>query len=173
MTFTGSPNNETPSESQTQTNATPLSQRGSGQSVLFTPLQAAQAAAAQISQQRLQAESQQQQQVDAGSGSGSGNDGNAGDGNTCTAAITNNMSFADFMRVMSQQVHAHDFRRDGEKVNIRGGIDRVLRDQVPKDLADRANWIRAAQTALSINGFREGHARRHTPHGAGIRGWVA
>ena len=62
------------------------------------------------------------------------------------------MPFADFMRVMSQQVHAHDFRRDGEKVNIRGGIDRVLRDQVPKDLADRANWIRAAQTALSING---------------------
>ena len=87
MTFTGSPNNETPSESQTQTNATPLSQRGSGQSVLFTPLQAAQAAAAQISQQQQQAGAQQQQQAGAGSGSGDGNGASAGIGNTGADAI--------------------------------------------------------------------------------------
>ena len=64
MTFTGAPNVSTQDESQSQQTATPISQRGSGQSVLFTPLQDAQVAAAQISQQHRQAASQQQQSAD-------------------------------------------------------------------------------------------------------------
>ena len=138
MTVTGTNDQPTQRESNTQntqTNETPISQRGSGQNVLFTtPLARAQAAASQV-HNNIRDRSQQQT---AGNGAGSA-------GVTNTGAGINNMSVADFMHAMSQQMHVHDFRRDGEKVNIRGGIDRVLREQVPKELADRNNWIKAAR----------------------------
>ena len=89
MTFTGSPNESTPNESQTQQDVTPLSQRGSGQNALFaTPMHAAQAAAQQVTN-RISNSVHQQQQAAAGNGAGNGDGGRVGDGNTGTAAINN------------------------------------------------------------------------------------
>ena len=86
-------------ESQSTQDATPLSQRGSGQNALFaTPVQTVQAAAQQVAD-RISNSVQAQQQAAAGNGAGNGNGGSVGGGNTGTAAINDNMSFADFMRV--------------------------------------------------------------------------
>ena len=88
MTFTGSPDESTPNESQTQQDVTPLSQRGSGQNALFTsPIHAVQAAAQQVAN-RIAGTTQSQQQVGAGNGAGNGNGGYAGDGNEPLLPIT-------------------------------------------------------------------------------------
>ena len=126
MTFTGSIDEPTQNEPNSQVSETPLSQRGTGQNVLFaTPLERAQSAASQVNNE-INSRSQQQ---NVGNGTdftfGNGNGQNAGNGN---GTGVGNISVTDFMRAMSQQMHVHDFRRDGEKVNVRGGIDRVLRD---------------------------------------------
>ena len=85
MNVTGSNDERTQNESDTQRNETPISQRGSGQSVLFTPPSTAvQAAAAQVADQ-TRGSSQQQQVAGKGTGGTYGNIGNAGDGNTNSA----------------------------------------------------------------------------------------
>ena len=46
----------------------------------------------------------------------------------------------------------NDRYHDGKKVNVRGGIDRVITEQIPIDLQGRATWIKYAEVALSTNG---------------------
>jgi len=45
--------------------------------------------------------------------------------------------------ISAKNVYQNNDRfHDGKKVNVRGGVDRVLQDQVPKDLKSRSTWIK-------------------------------
>ena len=54
--------------------------------------------------------------------------------------------------ISAKNVYQNNDRfHDGKKVNVRGGVDRVLQDQVPKDLKSRSTWIKCAEVALQTN----------------------
>ena len=62
------------------------------------------------------------------------------------------LQFIDAIKSNNVYQPMADRYHDGKKVNVRGGIDRILTDPIPKDLQGRSIWIKSEEVALSTNG---------------------